>query len=68
MLVYYPYLLDDGTKKEDNTMSKGKHLTLDDRLSIQTGLHDGLKFQEIAREIGKDPSTVSKEIRNHIIV
>ena len=46
-------------------MSKGKHLTLDDRQSIQVGLHEGRSFQEIAREIGKDPSTISKEIRNH---
>ena len=43
-------------------MSKGKHLTLDDRKSIQMGLQEGRNFQEIAREIGKDPSTVSKEI------
>lgn len=49
-------------------MTKGKHLTLDDRLSIQAGLHEGLNFQDIARQIGKDPSTISKEIRNHIIV
>lgn len=46
-------------------MSKGKHLTLDDRKSIQMGLQEGRNFQEIAHEIGKDPSTVSKEIRNH---
>lgn len=46
-------------------MSKGEHLTLDDRKSIQIGLQEGRNFQEIAREIGKDPSTVSKEIRKH---
>lgn len=46
-------------------MSKGKHLTLNDRQSIQIGLHEGRTFQEIAREIGKNPSTISKEIRNH---
>ena len=50
-------LLDDGTRKEDYTMSKGKHLTLDDRKSVQMGLQEGRNFQEIAREIGKDPST-----------
>lgn len=49
-------------------MSKGKHLTLDDRKSIQMGLQEGRNFQEIAREIGKNPSTVSKEIRKHRIV
>lgn len=68
MLVYYPYLLDDGIEKEEIAMTKGKHLTLDDRLSIQAGLHECLNFQDIARQIGKDPSTISKEIRNHKIV
>ena len=32
-------------------MPKGKHLTLDDRQSIQVGLHEGRTFQEIAREM-----------------
>lgn len=48
-------------------MPKGKHLTLEDRLSIQAALHEGRNFQQIAHEIGKDPTTVSKEIRNHRI-
>jgi len=47
-------------------MPKGKHLTLDDRRSIQIGLRDGLSFKNIAKRIDKDPSTVSKEVRNHI--
>lgn len=49
-------------------MSKGKHLTFDDRMSIQIGLYEGLTFREIALRIGKDPSTISKEIRNHITI
>ena len=49
-------------------MPKGKHLTLDNRQQIQLGLNEGLSFKEIADNIGKDPSTVSKEIRNHIIL
>ena len=49
-------------------MPKGKHLTLDDRQSIQIGLHEGLSFKEIALNIGKDPSTVSKEVRGHRII
>ena len=46
-------------------MPKGKHLTFDDRLSIQMGLNEGLTFKEIAIRLGKDSSTVSKEIRKH---
>jgi IS30 family transposase len=60
--------LDDGFRKEVNTMPKGKHLTLDDRRSIQIGLGEGRSFKDIADEIGKDPSTISKEVRNHIFI
>ena len=48
-------------------MSKGKHLTLDERQRIQLGLNQGLAFRTIAQMIHKDPSTVSKEVRKHII-
>ena len=44
---------------------KGAHLSLDDRKAIQHGLEEGLSKAEIARRIGKNPSTVSKEIKTH---
>lgn len=46
---------------------KYKHLTLDDRISIQKGLKEGLPFAEIAASILRDPSTISKEVRGHRI-
>ena len=48
-------------------MPKGKHLTLNDRQSIQMGLNEGLNFREIAESICKDQTTVSKEVRNHTV-
>lgn len=42
-----------------------KHLTLSQRIEIEKGLNDGLSFAEIARKTGKDPSTISKEVRKH---
>lgn len=42
-----------------------KHLTFDDRVRIQRALTIGRNFTEIAAEIGKDRSTVSREIRNN---
>ncbi|MCI8321981.1 MAG: helix-turn-helix domain-containing protein, partial [Dorea sp.] len=45
-------------------MSK-KHLTFDDRLAIQAGLQQGLKIAQIAKRIGKDRSTVGREIKAH---
>lgn len=43
-------------------MRKGTHLTLEDRQQIQEGLEEGLNKAQIARELGKSPSTISKEI------
>ena len=50
-----------------NTVSptKFKHLTLDDRTQIQTGLEMHMTFKAIAKRIGKDPTTVSYEIKHH---
>jgi len=42
---------------------KGKHLSYDDRLTIQLRLKDGHSIRSIAREIGCSPSTVSNEIK-----
>lgn len=47
---------------------KAKHLTLDDRKAIQDGIENRLSKTTIARSIGKDPSTVSKEIKKHRIL
>ena len=42
-----------------------QHLTLSDRIYIETALERRMKFKDIAVFIEKDPSTVSKEIRLH---
>ena len=49
------------------TQSKGdqKHLTLSDRITIEKGLSSKLSFAEIGRQIHKDPTTGSKEVRKH---
>jgi len=49
-------------------MATHKHLTLNERQEIQRGLKDGKSFAEIGADICRDGSTVSKEIRNHLIV
>ena len=43
-----------------------KHFTYDDRLVIQRGLTLGWNFSRIAAEIGKDRTSVSREIRAHL--
>jgi Transposase and inactivated derivatives, IS30 family len=42
-----------------------KHITLSQRIMIEKGLVENKSFSKIAREIGKDPTTVSKEVRRH---
>ena len=46
--------------KHDNS-----HLTLDERKIIQTGIENRSTKVAIANTIGKDPTTVAKEIRKH---
>lgn len=46
--------------KYDNT-----HLTFQDRQIIQTGIENRSSKTAIAQTIGKDPTTVAKEIRKH---
>ena len=47
-------------------MNKQKHLTLEARISIETKLNEGNSFKAIGRFLGKDASTISKEVKNHI--
>ena len=42
-----------------------KHLTLDERKIIQTGIENRSNKIDIAKTIGKDPTTVAKEIKKH---
>ncbi len=44
---------------------ENKHLTLQERLEIQECLRCGMIFKAIALRIGKDPTTVSREVRRH---
>ena len=47
-------------------MAKNTHLTLSDRIAIEVGLRERKRFSAIAVELGKDPTTISKEVRTHI--
>jgi len=47
---------------------KNKHMDLNDRIEIQSCLNHGMTFKAIAKQIGKDQTTVSKEVKKHITV
>lgn len=42
-----------------------KHLSLNDRIQIQTGLETEKNLSQIARELGKAETTVAREIKSH---
>jgi IS30 family transposase len=48
--------------------AKNKHMTLDDRMEIQQCLMHGMTFKAIAARIGKDQTTVSKEVKKHLTI
>lgn len=48
-------------------MKDKTHMTRDDRNTIKLGIESGKSFREIGDEIGKDPSTISREIKKHRI-
>lgn len=48
-------------------MPKQKHLTLSERVTIQSMLKQSSSFKAIARELDKDCTTIAKEVRNHMI-
>jgi IS30 family transposase len=47
---------------------KNKHMNIDDRLEIQECLNRGMTFKSIAGRIGKDQTTVSKEVKKHLSI
>ena len=46
-----------------NQHVKGKHLSFEERVVIQTRLKDGYSIRAIARELGCSPSTISYEVK-----
>ena len=47
-------------------MEKNKHLDLDARVSIEVGLDKGESFKTIGKKLGKDCTTISREVRGHM--
>lgn len=48
-----------------NNENKNKHMSLDDRIEIQECLSKGMTFKAIANRIGKNPTTVSREVKRN---
>ncbi len=48
-------------------MANNKHLSVSDRITIEQLLNSRHSFKAIGRELNKDCTTVSKEVKNHIL-
>ena len=44
------------------------YITYEERMEIENCLHNGKSFGQIAKELGKDRSTISREIRKHSVI
>ena len=47
-------------------MANNKHLTLEDRTTIEAMLSEKASFNSIAKALDKHPTTISKEVRNRL--
>jgi len=50
----------------DYKLPKDKHLTPEAREEIQRCLEIGVSFKDIARRVGKSPTTISREVKKHL--
>ena len=48
-------------------MNKNKHLVFDERYVIEHSLNKNMSFKAIGKQILKDCTTVSKEVKAHIV-
>ena len=54
--------------KQQQSHPKGSHLTLDERIIIESGLNEGLSINKIAQKLNISPSTVSREIERNSVI
>lgn len=47
---------------------KGKHLTIENRIFIEYALDEQYTLKEIAERLGKDPTTISKEVKRNRVI
>jgi len=65
LIILYTNMVLPPSGKE-TIMNKQKHLNLEARILIETLLNEHHSFKSIARQLGKDCTTISKEIKAHI--
>ena len=54
-----------GVDERMSIMNKNKHLSFEERKTIAERLTEGASFKAISKELGRDCTTISKEVRKH---
>lgn len=49
-------------------LKKHKHLTLTERIAIQSSLNQDKSIRKIAKELRRDVTTIAKEIKRHLVI
>ena len=52
-------------KQKQTPQVHHQHLTLEDRINIETALNEGKSLRQIAISLGKSPSSISREVKKH---
>lgn len=52
----------------ENDTTVGKHLRPDERQEIMECIDKGMSFKDIARRVGKSPTTISREVKKHLTI
>lgn len=67
MLYYSCSSISKLRSEQEIYMNKNKHLILDERYVIEHSLNENMSFKAIGKQILKDCTTVSKEVKSHIV-
>ena len=65
--MFFPFLCGNRTAGGERRKKMAKFLGYEDRLEIQNGLKEHLTFTEIGKRLGRDRTTITKEVRNYSV-
>lgn len=63
--MFFLFLCGSRTAGGGRREKMAKFLNYEDRLEIQNGLREHLTFTEIGKRLGRDRTTITKEVRNY---
>lgn len=65
--MFFPFLCGNRTAGGERRKKMAKFLGYEDRQEIQNGLKEHLTFTEIGKRLGRDRTTITKEVRNYSV-